>query len=45
MSLGELVREKREDILQTATKYGAYNVRLLAELHEVRQTQKAILTC
>ncbi len=32
MSLGELVREKREDILQTATKYGAYNVRLFGSV-------------
>lgn len=32
MSLGELVKEKREDILQTATRYGAYNVRLFGSV-------------
>src|SRR5579864_669384 len=32
MSLGELVKEKREDILRTANRYGAYNVRLFGSV-------------
>jgi uncharacterized protein len=32
MSLGELVKQKREDILRTATRYGAYNVRLFGSV-------------
>src|SRR2546425_6230840 len=32
MSLGELLQEKREDILCTASKYGAYNVRIFGSV-------------
>ncbi len=33
MPLDELLQAKREDILQTARKYGAYNVRVKRRLH------------
>ena len=32
MSLNELVRTKREDILRTAAKHGAYNVRVFGSV-------------
>jgi predicted nucleotidyltransferase len=32
MSLDELIKTKREDILRTATKYGAYNVRVFGSV-------------
>jgi uncharacterized protein len=32
MSLDELLRTKREDILRTATKYGAFNVRVFGSV-------------
>jgi len=32
MSLQELIKTKREDILRTATKYGAYNVRVFGSV-------------
>jgi uncharacterized protein len=32
MSLDELLRAKREDILRTAAKYGAYNVRVFGSV-------------
>ena len=32
MSLGELLQAKREDILRTATKHGAYNVRVFGSV-------------
>ena len=32
MSLDELIKAKREDILRTAAKYGAYNVRVFGSV-------------
>ncbi len=32
MSVGELVKMKRDDILRTATEYGAYNVRIFGSV-------------
>lgn len=32
ISFEDLLREKREDILRTATKYGAYNVRVFGSV-------------
>src|SRR5260370_21737662 len=32
MSVDELIKTKREDILRTATKYGAYNVRVFGSV-------------
>ncbi len=32
MSLEELIKTKREDILHTATKYGAFNVRIFGSV-------------
>lgn len=32
MSVGELVKMKRDDILRTATEYGAYNVRVFGSV-------------
>ncbi len=32
MSLNELLQAKREDILRTAAKYGAYNVRVFGSV-------------
>lgn len=32
MSLNELLQSKREDILRTAAKYGAYNVRVFGSV-------------
>jgi predicted nucleotidyltransferase len=32
MSIGELLKEKREEILQIAAKHGAYNVRIFGSV-------------
>ncbi len=42
MSLQALVKEKREDILRSATEYGAYDVRTLGLSRVEKMTRKAI---
>lgn len=41
MSLDELVKTKREDILRTATKYGAYNVRVCGSVARGEADEKS----
>jgi uncharacterized protein len=43
MSLDDLVKEKREDILQTATRYGAYNVRLFGSVARGEADAKTLI--
>ncbi len=41
MSLYELLQTKREDILQTARKYGAYNVRVFGSVARGEADEKS----
>jgi len=41
MSLEELIKTKREDILRTATKYGAYNVRVFGSVARGESDEKS----
>ena len=41
MPLDELLRAKREDILQTARKYGAYNVRVFGSVARGEADEKS----
>lgn len=41
MSLQELLQAKREDILRTATKYGAYNVRVFGSVARGEADEKS----
>jgi len=41
MSLDELIKTKREDILRTATKYGAYNVRVFGSVARGEADEKS----
>ncbi len=41
MSLQELIKTKREDILRTATKYGAYNVRVFGSVARGEADEKS----
>ena len=38
MSLKDLLKEKREEILSTATKYGAFNVRIFGSVARGEET-------
>jgi len=41
MSLDELIKTKREDILRTAAKYGAYNVRVFGSVARGEADEKS----
>jgi predicted nucleotidyltransferase len=41
MSLNELLQAKREDILRTAAKYGAYNVRVFGSVARGEADEKS----
>jgi len=41
MSLDELLKTKREDILRTAAKYGAYNVRVFGSVARGEADEKS----
>jgi len=41
MSLNELLQSKREDILRTAAKYGAYNVRVFGSVARGEADEKS----
>ena len=41
MSLDELIKAKREDILRTASKYGAYNVRVFGSVARGEADEKS----
>src|SRR5713226_8715439 len=41
MSLAELLQTKREDILRTAAKYGAYNVRVFGSVARGEADEKS----
>jgi len=41
MSLNELLQTKREDILRTAAKYGAYNVRVFGSVARGEADEKS----
>src|SRR5438132_7233846 len=41
MSLNELLQAKREDILRTAAKYGAYNVRIFGSVARGEADEKS----
>jgi predicted nucleotidyltransferase len=41
MSLDELIKTKREDILRTAAKYGAYNVRVFGSIARGEADEKS----
>ena len=41
MSLDELIKTKREDILRTAAKYGAYNVRVFGSVAHGEADEKS----
>ena len=41
MSLDKLIKTKREDILRTATKYGAYNVRVFGSVARGEADEKS----
>lgn len=41
MSLDELIKTKREDILRTASKYGAYNVRVFGSVARGEADEKS----
>jgi uncharacterized protein len=41
MSLDELIKTKREDILRTAAKYGAYNVRVFGSVARREADEKS----
>jgi predicted nucleotidyltransferase len=42
MSLRELLKEKREEILSIATKYGAFNVRIFGSVARGEETAIAM---
>jgi len=41
LSLDKLIKTKREDILRTATKYGAYNVRVFGSVARGEADEKS----
>ncbi len=41
MSLDELIKTKREEILRTAAKYGAYNVRVFGSVARGEADEKS----
>ena len=41
MSLDEIIKTKREDILRTAAKYGAYNVRVFGSVARGEADEKS----